>query len=65
MQSKPKETHPENYEHHWPKTPHYVALALDVALGSELICKARSHAMARRIAFALNRYREEYRKGNQ
>lgn len=35
----------------------YVAVDRDVRRGPEMIARARSHAMAKRIAYALNHYK--------
>lgn len=48
-----------------PRVFRYVAIDVDVRHGMELICTARTKAMAKRIAFALNRYRTEYRRKNE
>lgn len=46
-----------------PRLP-YVAIDNDVRYGMELIASARTHSMAKRIAYSLNRYRDEYRRKN-
>jgi hypothetical protein len=39
----------------------YVANDKDVSRGNEMIARARSHSMAKRIAYALNKYAAAYK----
>ena len=43
----------------------FVGVDKDVYRGPELIARARSHTMAKRIAFALNLYNQTFNEKNQ